>query len=59
MPERIRIAVTPSDHVTAIVYPAAPHDRAGISLILAHGAGANQASGFMTLFAGALAARGI
>jgi predicted alpha/beta-hydrolase family hydrolase len=59
MPERIRIAVTPSDHVTAIVYPAAPHDPAGISLILAHGAGANQTSGFMTLIAGALAARGI
>jgi hypothetical protein len=59
MPERIRIAVTPSEHVTAIVYPAAPHDRAGISLILAHGAGANQTSGFMTRTAGALAVRGI
>ena len=59
MPERIRIAVTPTDHVTAIVYPAAPHDPAGISLILAHGAGAAQTSGFMTQFAGALAARGI
>ena len=59
MPERIRIAVTPSEHVTAIVYPAALHDQAGISLILAHGAGASQTSGFMTQFAGALAARGI
>ena len=59
MPERIRIAVTPTDHVTAIVYPAALHDQAGISLILAHGAGAAQTSGFMTQFAGAFAARGI
>ena len=59
MPERIRIAVTPSEHVTAIVYPAAPDDPAGVSLILAHGAGASQTSGFMTQIAGALAARGI
>ena len=59
MPERIRIAVTPSEQVTAIVYPAAPDDPAGVCLILAHGAGANQTSGFMTQIAGALAARGI
>jgi predicted alpha/beta-hydrolase family hydrolase len=59
MPERIRIAVTPSEPVTAIVYPAAPHDPAGVCLILAHGAGASQTSGFMTQTAGALAARGI
>ena len=57
--ERIRIAVTPSEQVTAIVYPAAPDDPAGVCLILAHGAGANQTSGFMTQIAGALAARGI
>jgi uncharacterized protein len=57
MPEPFRIDVTPSEHVTALVYAAAPPS--GISLILAHGAGANQASGFMVHFAGALAARGI
>jgi uncharacterized protein len=57
MPEPFRIDVTPSEQVTAIVYAAAPPS--GISLILAHGAGANQASGFMVHFAGALARRGI
>jgi uncharacterized protein len=57
MPEPFRIDVTPSEQVTALVYAAAPP--AGISLILAHGAGANQASGFMVHFAEALAGRGI
>jgi predicted alpha/beta-hydrolase family hydrolase len=50
MVERIRIDVTPSEHVTAIAYSAAARDHAGISLILAHGAGANQTSSFMVLF---------
>jgi uncharacterized protein len=59
MPELFRVDVTPSEQVTAIVYAAAPRDPADISLILAHGAGANQTSGFMVHFAGALAARGI
>jgi predicted alpha/beta-hydrolase family hydrolase len=59
MPELFRVDVTSSEPVTAIVYPAAPRDPAGISLILAHGAGANQTSGFMVHAAGALAARGI
>jgi predicted alpha/beta-hydrolase family hydrolase len=58
MPEPIRIDVTATEHATAIVYPAL-RERAGITLILAHGAGANQASAFMVRFAGALAARGI
>jgi uncharacterized protein len=59
MPEPFRVDITPSEQVTAIVYPAAARDEAGISLILAHGAGANQRSGFMVRFAGALAGRGI
>jgi uncharacterized protein len=59
MPEPFRVDVTPSEQVTAIVYPAAVRDAADISLILAHGAGANQRSGFMVQFAGELAARGI
>jgi predicted alpha/beta-hydrolase family hydrolase len=59
MVERIRVDVTPSEHVTASAYSAASRDHAGISLILAHGAGANQTSGFMVHFATALTARGI
>jgi uncharacterized protein len=58
-PQSIRVDVAPSDHVTALAYPAAPDRRTGVTLILAHGAGADQASGFMVRFATALAARGI
>jgi uncharacterized protein len=59
-PEYIRVDVSPSEHVTALAYRAAPRRRhAGPILILAHGAGANQASSFMVRFATSLAARGI
>jgi hypothetical protein len=37
MPEPFRDDVTPSEQVTAIVYPAAARGDAGSSLILAHG----------------------
>jgi uncharacterized protein len=57
MPEHIRVDITPSEHVTAIAYPA-PRERAGICVLLAHGAGTNQSSVFMVRFAGALAERG-
>ena len=40
-------------------YPAAAGNRAGVTLILGHGAGADQTSGFMVTFANALAERGI
>jgi predicted alpha/beta-hydrolase family hydrolase len=58
-PRHIRVDVSPSEHVTALAYPAAPARRIGVTLILAHGAGANQTSGFMVHFATMLAARGI
>jgi len=58
MPERLRVDITPSEQVTAIAYDAAPRDRAGLCLILAPGAGANQTNRFMVHFATALAARG-
>lgn len=51
MVERIRIDVMPSEHATVLAYSAAARDRAGISLILAHGVGANQTSSFMVHFA--------
>jgi uncharacterized protein len=59
MTSRLRIDITPTDHVTAIAYPAPPRKRAGICLLLAHGAGGSQASPFMVAFASGLAARGI
>ncbi|HKW91368.1 MAG TPA: alpha/beta fold hydrolase [Methylomirabilota bacterium] len=57
MPESIQVDVG-SDRVTALIYPAPRSERAGITLILGHGAGAPQTSGFMVSFAEALAQRG-
>jgi hypothetical protein len=59
MPDRFRVEFAPSQHVMAIEYPAAKGNRAGVTLILGHGAGADQTSGFMVAFATALAERGI
>lgn len=59
MPEQMWVEITQKQGVTAIVCPAAKRDQAGITLILAHGAGAGQTSGFMTRFATELSARGI
>src|SRR5262249_3560344 len=58
MPEQFRVEITPSHSVTAILYSATA-DRANVSLILGHGAGAAQTSSFMVSFAAALAERGI
>jgi predicted alpha/beta-hydrolase family hydrolase len=57
--EHLSIPVNELGRVTALVYTAAKGKRVGISLILGHGAGANQLSGFMRLFAQGLAARGL
>jgi hypothetical protein len=59
MPARVRVVISSDQSVTAIIYPAAVQDRAAATLVLGHGAGAGQASGFLVSFAGALAARGI
>jgi predicted alpha/beta-hydrolase family hydrolase len=55
----IKIKVTASESVTGRLYPAAKKNQLRVSLILGHGAGANQLSGFMRLFAGELAERGL
>jgi len=59
MPEQVRIEFPTHQSVTAIAYPAAAQDRAGLTMILGHGAGAGQTSDFIVRFAGGLAARGI
>ena len=59
MPERFRVEINSTQGVTAIAYPAAEQSRAGVTLILGHGAGAGQTSSFMVTFATGLAARGI
>ncbi len=51
MPSRTRIEISPADNVSALVYAAPPRKRAGIGLLLAHGAGGNQMSPFMVEFA--------
>ncbi|HXP74817.1 MAG TPA: alpha/beta family hydrolase [Stellaceae bacterium] len=59
MAAHARIEITPSEYVTAVAYPAAARTRAGIAVLLAHGAGGNQLSPFMVEFASGLAERGI
>ncbi len=58
-PITLQVTVTETDSVTAQLYPAAKKNRLGVTLILGHGAGANQSSGFMRLFANGLAERGL
>lgn len=59
MPEQFKVDVNEHQSVTATVYAAAKKNRAGVTLILGHGAGGNQTSAFMVKFATELAARGI
>lgn len=58
-PEKLSIQVQDLGAVTALLYSAAKKNRADISLVLGHGAGANQLSEFMRLFASGLADRGL
>jgi uncharacterized protein len=55
----MRVPVEPDRSVTAVTYAATGRSRAGITLILGHGAGAGQRSDFMVSYANALAERGI
>ena len=58
-PEKLTIKVNDADSVTALLYPAAKKTKKGTTIILGHGAGSNQLSGFMRLFAAGLAERGL
>ena len=58
-PEKFTVEVSPGNGVTALLYSASKRDRAGVTLILGHGAGSNQLSGFMRMFADGLASRGL
>src|SRR6201988_41819 len=57
--ETLTVAVNDKEAVTALLYPAAKRNSAGLTVILGHGAGANQTSGFMRMFAKGLASRGL
>jgi len=56
--EEIKVAVDDLGSVTALLYPASKQERAGVTMVLGHGAGADQLSGFMRMAATGLAARG-
>lgn len=58
-PIKFEVGINERDSVTALLYPAPKKLRVGATLILGHGAGANQLSGFMRLFAQGLAERGL
>ena len=57
-PEQFTVDLSEGNSVTALLYTAPKRDRAGLTLILGHGAGANQLHPFMRLFASGLADRG-
>jgi len=55
---KLTVVVNDSESVTAMLYPAAKQSRAGLTIVLGHGAGADQLSGFMRMVATGLAERG-
>ena len=57
--ETLTVKINDREKVTALLYPASKPKRAGVTVLLGHGAGANQLSGFMRMVAGGLAARGL
>ena len=56
--EKITVKVSEKS-VTALLYAAPKRGRAGKTMVMGHGAGADQLSSFMVLFANGLAARGL
>lgn len=55
----LKIKVNERENVTALLYPSNKQKRAKVTVLLGHGAGANQLSAFMRMVADGLAARGI
>jgi predicted alpha/beta-hydrolase family hydrolase len=54
---KLKIKINDRESVTALLYPASK--RLGVTVVLGHGAGADQFSGFMRMTAEGLAARGL
>jgi predicted alpha/beta-hydrolase family hydrolase len=57
-PQSLQIETSDGDSVSGMLYLAEKKKRAGVTVILGHGAGANQLHPFMRLFASGLAERG-
>jgi len=58
-PEHLTVKANDKETVTALLYPAAKKNRAGVTVVLGHGAGASQTSGFMRMYAKGLTERGL
>ena len=58
-PEQVKVEVGDYGSITALLYEAEKKTRAGITVILGHGAGASQLSPFMVTFAQGLASHGL
>lgn len=58
-PEQLKVSLNERDTVTALLYSAPRKNRGRTTVLLGHGAGANQSSPFMRLFASGLAERGM
>jgi predicted alpha/beta-hydrolase family hydrolase len=58
-PQKLLVEVNATDSVTAFLCPAAKQTKLNTTIILGHGAGANQLHPFMRLFASGLAERGL
>ena len=54
-----KVKINDAESVTAILYPAAKAKRARVTIVLGHGAGADQMSAFMRMAAEGLASRGL
>jgi predicted alpha/beta-hydrolase family hydrolase len=57
--ENLTVHANDKESVTALLYPAAKKNRAGVTVVLGHGAGASQTSGFMRMYAKGLAESGL
>ena len=55
----LTVKINEREQVSAALYFSSKPHRCGVTLLLGHGAGANQLSGFMRLFAAGLAERGV
>src|SRR2546423_13245830 len=58
-PGKLKVAVNEAESVTGLLYPAAKKTRARVTIVLGHGAGADQMSAFMRMAAEGLAGRGL
>jgi uncharacterized protein len=58
-PLELKIQITDREAVTGLFYAARKAERKDVTLILGHGAGANQLSGFMRMVAAGLTERGL